>query len=59
MISQANFNNAIERRTFPEKLELTDVKPVFKKIFVVTRKAINQLSILPNIIKIYEWCHGK
>ena len=29
IISQAYFNNAIETRTFPEKLKYTDVKPVF------------------------------
>ena len=39
---QANLNNAIETSTFPEQLKYADVKPVFKKIPELTRKAIDQ-----------------
>ena len=53
-IFQANLNNAIETRTFPEQLKYANVKPVFKKDSRTDKKSYRPISILPNISKIDE-----
>ena len=56
---QANLNNTIETRTFPEQLKYADGKPVFKKDSQTDKKNYRPISILPNVSKIYERCLNK
>ena len=49
-----NFNSIILRSLFPEQLQYTDVKPVFKNVSRNDKRNYRQVSILSNISKIYE-----
>ena len=54
-----NFETSIETSTFPKELKYADVKPVFKKDSQTDKKNYRTISILPNVLKIYERCLNK
>ena len=51
-----NFNNSIFDATFPSELKNADVIPVFKKKDRNNVENYRPVSILPNLLKIYERC---
>ena len=51
-----NFNNSIFDGTFPSELKKADVIPVFKKKDRNNVGNYRPVSILPNLLKVYERC---
>ena len=51
-----NINHSINKSTFSEQLKWVDVKLVFKKNSRTDKENYRQVSILPNISKIYGRC---
>ena len=48
------FNSSIRNCTFPDKLKMADISPIFKKVDSTSVTNYRPVSILPTISKIYE-----
>ena len=51
-----DFNSSIINATFPNKLKLADILPIFKKDSRNLKENYRPVSILPNLSKVYERC---
>ena len=47
-------NKSIESATFPEKLKIAQVRPLFKKNNILEKGNYRPVSVLPSISKIFE-----
>ena len=50
---QQIFNEAIRSSTFPDKLKLADITPIFKNNYATNAKNYRPVSVLPGVSKIF------
>ena len=47
-------NEIISKKSFPTNLKLTDVAPVFKKVYSILTESYGSGSVLPTVSKVFE-----
>ena len=52
----ASCNDSVEKSNFPSSLKEANITPVFKKGDIISKYNYRPVSILPNMLKIFERC---